>query len=225
MKKWILLLFVIAICGCLEESDTISSTESFDTDPSAAFHECDGCHSSMPPNIAPHDADHNFFSCNYNKCHGNLVNAEGTMASRTDPTHSNGTSDASCAACHKEGTVFTDTNSNNKDSDDTDADNTEPNDTEPDDTEPIDTDSNDTDPNDTEPDDTGSDTVQLGCNSCHNTPPSGVPHDDVSHRNYSCNDKDCHGNMVDADGTQVLDDSKHMDGISQTPGAVCGPCH
>ena len=69
--------------------------------------------------------------------------------------------------------------------------------------------------------DTGNDPT---CSSCHSPlPPSGAPHNDNQwHSSYSCNNSDCHGSVVNSEGTAITNSSLHQDGQSQ---ASCDNCH
>lgn len=59
----------------------------------------------------------------------------------------------------------------------------------------------------------------ASCESCHKTPPDESPHSISDHNRFSCNNENCHGEMINEDGTEVLDSALHQNG---TTDATCG---
>lgn len=251
MKKWLILLFAIPLCACLEEPDAPADKDSFDSDPNVAYNTCEGCHSTMPPASAPHDATHDFFACNTPNCHGALLNENGTMAVKT---HTNSEIVGSaCENCHDDGRMSSDTET---ESPDTETGNENSCDrchaavpdenphnnlhaqfacNDPNCHGPMIDSEGATILDDSKHMDDASEAAcenchgdNAGCTPCHQTPPSGAPHDDGMHSSFSCNNPSCHGDMINEAGTQILDSTKHMDGKSEVSDRTsddCSLCH
>ncbi|MBN2340865.1 MAG: hypothetical protein JXX29_17525 [Deltaproteobacteria bacterium] len=243
MKKWLVVWSMLSLCACLDEPNN-SAQSTFDSD-SGTIADCDDCHVQMPPPTAPHNETHNFLACNNENCHGSMVNEDGSLASSSDARHNNHVMDAACTACHEK-TVFPDSDA---ESNFTCAACHQ--------TPPADMPHNEThaqfacnDPNchgamvnddgtaildvAKHMDDAATATCDnchgetASCTACHQTPPTGAPHTDGNHIIFKCNSPDCHGAMVNEDGTAILDDTKHMDGKSEIQDLSCGAvsvCH
>ncbi|MBN2343550.1 MAG: hypothetical protein JXX29_23585 [Deltaproteobacteria bacterium] len=73
--------------------------------------------------------------------------------------------------------------------------------------------------------DTDSDSdVQPDCSTCHTDgmPPANQAHDNPVHSGFSCNNVNCHGDMISDDGSALTDPANHPDG---TVDASCSNCH
>jgi hypothetical protein len=88
----------------------------------------------------------------------------------------------------------------------------------------ADSDSGSTDSTDDTVRDDSDSTDYSDCSSCHETPPDTFPHVDAQHDSLACNNPYCHGDMINAAGTALVDGTLHDNGSLDT---TCGSssCH
>ena len=103
MPRWhwqfLTIFTLVGATGCLSSDPRYHEDENAFDDENA-YDSCDDCHLAVPPAVAPHDGNHRFLSCNEKNCHGDVLNSDGSMASKTSKKHTNEKLDASCFNCH-----------------------------------------------------------------------------------------------------------------------------